>query len=242
MFSFLQRFLHFILPSQCPCCDKGLEEEEKGICQVCLSKIKRIEPPFCSICGVPFVSQEVENHSCGPCTLQKRNFTMARALGYYEGSLRLAIHLWKYERRLSLTPFFGELMAEGFFRYWEPYSIDLLLPVPLHPKRLRERGFNQSLLLAKALSHRTGIPFQKRLIRKRNPTPPLMELSRVERERTIRGSFYVMNKENLKGKKILLIDDVYTTGATVNECARVLRFAGAARVDVLTLAHAIKIF
>lgn len=165
---------------------------------------------------------------------------MARALGYYEGTLRLAIHQWKYQEKTSLTSFFGEKMAEGFFQYWNPSAIDLLLPVPLHPRRLRERGFNQSLLLAKALSRRTGIPYRKRLLQKIKSTPPLMELRSGERERVIKGAFRIIKKEEIAGKSILLVDDVYTTGATVNECARVLLAGGAARVDVFTLAHAIK--
>lgn len=240
MFSSLQNLLHFLVPYQCPCCKKFLGEKERGICASCLSEIRWIEPPFCSVCGVPFVSSQVENHPCGSCTLRKRAFHMARALGYYEGTLRLAIQKWKYQERSSLTSFFGEMMGEGFFQYWSPSTIDLLLPVPLHPKRLRERGFNQSLLLAKALSNRTKIPYQKRLLQKVHPTPPLMELHARERERVIKGSFRVVKKEEVVGKSILLVDDVYTTGATVNECAKVLLAAGANRVDVFTLAHAIK--
>lgn len=240
MVSYLQRLLHFLIPHQCPCCKRFLEEKEKGICSSCLSEIRWIKPPFCSVCGVPFLSPEVDNHPCSSCTLQKRSFHMARALGYYEGALRVAIHQWKYQEKTSLTSFFGETMGERFSQYWDPSSIDLLLPVPLHPERLRERGFNQSLLLVKALSQRTGIPYQKRLLRKVHPTPPLMELRAGERERVIKGSFQVMKKEEIEGKSILLVDDVYTTGATVNECAKILLAAGAARVDVFTLAHAIK--
>lgn len=240
MFLYLQKLLHFLIPYPCPCCKKFLGENERGICSSCLSAIRWIEPPFCSVCGVPFISSRAGNHFCGPCTLRKRSFHMARALGYYEGTLRLAIHQWKYQQKTSLTSFFGEILGKGFYRYWDPSSIDLLVPVPLHPKRLRERGFNQSLLLVKALSDRTGIPYQKRLLRKIHPTPPLMELRAGEREKVIKGSFRVMKKREIEGKYILLVDDVYTTGATVNECAKALLAGGAARVDVFTLAHAIK--
>ncbi len=242
MFRYLQTLLHFLVPYPCPCCKKFLDEKEKGICSSCLSKIRWIEPPFCSVCGMPFPSPELENHTCGSCLLRKRPFHRARALGYYEGTLRLAIHQWKYQEKASLTSFFGEKMVEGFYRYWSPSEIDLLLPVPLHPTRLRERGFNQSLLLVKTLSHRTGIPYQKRLLQKIHPTPPLMELRAAERERVIKGSFRIVKKEEIAGKSILLVDDVYTTGATVSECVKVLLAGGAARVDVFTLAHAIKGF
>ena len=131
-------------------------------------------------------------------------------------------------------------MAEGFHRYWDSRSFDLLIPVPLHLKRLRERGFNQALLLVKELSRRTRIPYSKRLLQKRIPTTPQVNLSGGEREKRVRGSFHVQRDEEIKGKSILLVDDVYTTGATVNECSKVLLMAEAERVDVLTLAHAIK--
>ncbi len=167
---------------------------------------------------------------------------MARALGYYEGPLREAIHRWKYEEKLYLTPFFGEKLAEGFRRHWKPGAVDLLIPVPLHPKRLRERGFNQALLLVKALSQQTKIPYSKRLLKKRVPTPPQVKLSGGEREKGVKGSFHIEREDEIEGKTILLVDDVYTTGATVNECSRVLLKAGAERVDVLTLAHALKSF
>lgn len=165
---------------------------------------------------------------------------MARAVGYYEGPLREAIHRWKYEEKGYLTSFFGKKLAEGFHRYWDASSFDLLIPVPLHSKRLRDRGFNQALLLVEELSRRTRIPYSKRLLRKRISTPPQIHLSGRERERGVRESFHIQRKEEIEGKTVLLVDDVYTTGATVNECSKVLLKAGAERVDVLTLAHAIK--
>jgi ComF family protein len=131
-------------------------------------------------------------------------------------------------------------MTEGLNRYWEPHSLDLLIPVPLHPRRLRERGFNQALLLAKELSCRTGIPYFKAILKKKKPTLPQVNLSGVEREKGLRGAFHVVEKKKLLGKSVLLVDDVYTTGATVNECSKVLIAGGAGKVDVLTLTHAIK--
>jgi ComF family protein len=170
----------------------------------------------------------------------RKYFTMARAWGAYEGSLQEAIHRWKYEGKTYLTPFFAEWMEEGLNRYWGPHSLDLLIPAPLHPQRLRERGFNQALLLVKELSRRTGIPYRKTILQKKKPTIPQVNLSGTEREKGLRGAFQVIGKEELLGKSVLLVDDVYTTGATVNECSKVLLRGGAERVNVLTLAHAVK--
>ena len=230
----------FVLPPQCPCCGKFLEEGQQGFCSNCLSEIHWIKPPFCSACGTPFTSEEIQNHPCGGCMMRRKYFAMARALGAFEGSLQTAIHRWKYEGKTYLTPFFAEWMAEGLSRYWEPNFLDLLIPVPLHPQRLRERGFNQALLLAKELSRRTGIPYFKTILKKKKPTLPQVNLSGVEREKGLRGAFHVVEKEELSGKSVLLVDDVYTTGATVNECSKVLVKGGAGRVDVLTLAHALR--
>ena len=237
---FPSALFQFLLPSQCPCCEKFLEGGQQGFCSNCLSEIHWIEPPFCSICGIPFIIKETENHPCGACVTHKKYFTMARASGAYDGSLQKVIHDWKYNGKTHLTPFFTEWMTEGLTRYWEPGSFDLLIPVPLHPHRLKERGFNQALLLVKELSRHTGIPYRKTILQKKKPTIPQVILSGVEREKGVRGAFHVIGEEELEGKGVLLIDDVYTTGATVNECSKVLLREGAKRVDVLTLAHAIK--
>lgn len=217
-----------------------MEEGQRGFCSNCLSEIHWIESPYCSVCGIPFISKEVESHPCGACVTHRKYFTMARALGTYEGSLQEAIHHWKYEGKTNLTPFFAEWLAEGLKRYWEPDSLDLLIPVPLHTQRLRERGFNQALVLVKELSRRTGIPYRKTTLQKKKPTVPQVNLSGAERGKGLRGAFHVIGKEELVGKSALLVDDVYTTGATVNECSKVLLRGGTERVGVLTLAHAIK--
>lgn len=237
---FRSTLFQFFLPPQCPCCEKFSEELKQGFCSSCLSQIRWIEPPFCSICGIPFISPNIETHPCGACLIHRKHFTMARALGTFEGSLQEAIHRWKYEGKTCLTPFFAEWMAEGLNRYWEPGSLDLLIPVPLHIRRLRERGFNQALLLVKDLSRRTGIPYNKTILQKKKSTIPQVNLSGAEREKELRRTFHVIDKEQISGLRVLLIDDVYTTGTTVNECSKALLKEGAERVDVLTLAHALK--
>ena len=241
MHPFLERLFQFFLPSQCLCCESYLEEGQKSICPNCLAKIRWIAPPFCGICGTPFVSTEVDCHPCGACVTKRKYFTMARALGHYEGPLREAIHRWKYEGKIGLSPIFGEWMAERLSHYWDPQCFDLILPVPLHQQRLRERGFNQALLLVRELSRRTGIPYRMNVLQKKRPTLPQVQLSGAEREKGVRKSFHILSGEELEGKTILLVDDVYTTGATVNECSKVLLAAGAARIDVFTLTHATKI-
>jgi ComF family protein len=150
-----------------------------------------------------------------------------------------AIHMFKYGKKTSLCRPLGLLARETFFRFWDVSAIDLLVPVSLHVKRLRERGFNQAHLLIRRWAKEEEIPFDGRALSRDRWTEPQTSLSRTERQKNIRGAFSVRHSEQIKGRKILLVDDVYTTGATVNECARVLMKAGAQRVDVLTLARAV---
>ena len=240
MRSFFESFFQFLLPPQCRCCEGFLEAGDQGVCSDCLSQMHWIEPPFCSICGTPFPSGVGDSHTCGDCLTKTRHFETARALGYYAGPLQKMIHRWKYQGRTFLTGSLGEWMATALLRYWNPPPFDLLVPVPLHPRRLQERGFNQALLLVKELSRRTGIRYHKKFLQKKEATLPQVNLSGAEREKAVRNAFQYIGNEDLEGKTLLLVDDVYTTGATVNECSRVLMASGAERVHVLTLAHAVK--
>jgi ComF family protein len=150
-----------------------------------------------------------------------------------------AIHLFKYGRKTSLIQPLSGLAKETFFQFWDTDSIDLLVSVPLHMKRFRERGFNQAHLLVRRWAKQQRIPLDGRTLSRSRGTEPQTNLSGAERRRNIKGAFSIQHPESIKGQKILLVDDVYTTGATVNECARVLMKADAKFVDVLTLARAV---
>jgi ComF family protein len=150
-----------------------------------------------------------------------------------------AIHLLKYRKKTSLARPLSTLARETFFQFWDVDGIDLLVSVPLHVKRLRERGFNQAQLLIRRWAKQDGIPFDGLTLFRSRWTEPQTSLSRMERQKNIKGAFSVRHPEKIKGRRVLLVDDVYTTGATVNECARVLMKTSAEFVDVLTLARAV---
>lgn len=150
-----------------------------------------------------------------------------------------AIHLLKYGKKSPLSRPLSNLARETFFRLWGVGGIDLIVPVPLHVKRLRERGFNQALILIRKWAKQEQIIFDGLTLYRNRWTEPQTTLSRIERWKNIKGAFSLRHPGRIKGRKILLVDDVYTTGATVNECARVLMKAGAKFVDVLTLARAV---
>jgi len=149
-----------------------------------------------------------------------------------------AIHFLKYEKKTALAKPLSLLARKAFFQSWGAESIDLLVPVPLHVRRLRERGFNQAYLLARRWTRQEGIALDGLNLHRHRRTQPQTTLSRADRQKNIRGAFALRHPERIQRQKILLVDDVYTTGATVNECARVLMDGGAEFVDVLTLARA----
>ncbi len=153
------------------------------------------------------------------------------------------VHQLKYQGRLALAPPMGRMLRDTYRRCWHARPADMAIPIPLHPRRLRRRGFNQADLLLRAWlksASKTGSPGPERnthiLVRAR-ATPPQTGLKRAERRRNLRGAFRVVACEEVRQKRLLLVDDVFTTGATVDEAARVLRAAGAASVDVLTFAR-----
>jgi ComF family protein len=195
-----------------------------------------------------FTSPQGNDHLCADCIMTPKPFGMARAAGVYDGPLRALIRAFKFGGKTMLARPLGTLAFDAFHRHWEPGSIDLLLPVPLHGRRMRRRGFNQAWLLIRdwperyrAVHKDAGGPLlcRKALIRHRR-TPPQTGLDADHRRSNIRGAFHVTDAAALAGKRLLLVDDVYTTGATVGECARVLMAAGAGRVDILTVARTLK--
>lgn len=152
-----------------------------------------------------------------------------------------AIHLFKYNGNFHLALPLGQMLADSVEKLLGIDSVDLLLPVPLHTKRLRERGFNQAVLLARPLSNRYNIPLVTSVLKRSRWTEPQVNLDRRVRRKNVRGSFMVSNSSFLSGKNILLLDDVYTTGATINECGKTLLRAGAKEVYVLTLARSVQV-
>ena len=200
---------------------------------------------MCSLCGRPFPDASGDDHVCGLCLARPPQFTRAWSWAYYpreeaeEHPLRRAVHKFKYGRKVALGKPLGRLMARGCRDFLRDCDADLFLPVPLHPNRLRWRGFNQALLLARQVGRAYGVPADPFTLRRITETPPQTQLDEEQRRRNVRGAFALAPDRQVEGKKILLVDDIYTSGATVNECSRTLRRAGAAEVCVLTLARAV---
>jgi ComF family protein len=218
-------------------------------CPDCLKNFVAISLPICDCCGMMFKGHEDDNHLCGDCLMQPKEFRMARAAMVYDDQLMAVIHRFKYAGKTQLARPLGLLILGAYLRHWQNEEVDLILPVPLHTKKMRRRGFNQSYLLIDSwksiskpmINELSTIPVKTDILVRKKATLPQTGLGRQQRLNNIKGAFMVRIPEKVYGKKVLLVDDVYTTGATVDECARTLLKAGAQIVDVLTVARAAQV-
>ena len=207
-------------------------------CSTCRRQWLPVASPLCSRCGVMFVSRAGGDHLCGQCLEHgAKGFTRARAAGVYDQSLRLAIQALKFRGAVQLADPLGRLLFAAFRRHWPAGDVDVVAPVPLHRRRLRERGFNQAWLLLRCWPAVDGSAVVRDLLQRHRATAPQSGLDRRARRMNIRNAFSMARAGQSAGKRVLLVDDVLTTGATVNACADVLLRDGAARVDVLTVAR-----
>jgi ComF family protein len=216
------------------------------LCAKCMDTFLAVKSPICSTCGIIFKSRFGEDHLCGECLSTPKSYGMARSAGVYDKVLMAVIHCLKYKGKIRLARPLGVLLFFIFCRYWNEDRPDLIIPVPLHNKKLRRRGFNPSSLLvrewasiARAIDDEfQAIPVAEDILLRTRWTKSQTGLGRKDRLKNIKNAFSVNDPSRINGEKILLIDDVYTTGATAEECTKVLVTAGASHVDVLTLARA----
>ncbi len=225
------------------CMDKPISFDSilaSFVCPECRKRVIPVNSPLCKRCGIMFDTREGDDHLCNKCILSSKQFHSARSTGLYEQTLMTLVHQFKYRGKIRLAHPLGMMLLRTYLQFFPPEDIDFIVPVPLHTRRFRQRGFNQAYLLVKDWKRFCPrLPeVSKDVLFRTRWTEPQTGLGRMERIKNIRRAFSVNNVQKFCGKKILLIDDVYTTGATVNECARVLRTAGAKQVDVLTLARA----
>jgi ComF family protein len=228
--------LDLLYPPRCEVCG-GLRREP--VCGECWERIEYIRPPLCELCGVPFDPSAKGGSRCADCRGKRRTFTVARSAAYYCGALVDAIRRFKYDCQMVLWRPLGLLLVEAMqagAAALDPETVDVVCAVPLHESRLRERGFNQSELLAEFVADNLQKPLKPLLVKTRS-TLPQVDLPASSRAANVRDAFAANLHEVIKGQTALLIDDLFTTGATMTECARVLRRAEAKEVRVLTLAR-----
>lgn len=232
---------HRMVPSDCP--EKALKV---CLCGRCTAAINNVEPPVCTVCGRMFTTEDAEDHVCGDCINAPKRFHSARAVGLYSDILRTMIHQLKYNGKTALSRPLGDLLLTGFLKWFDPANVDIVVPVPLHSQKFRQRGFNQAYMLMRGWGRRSRAAYHpwlnemtiaRDVLVRHRKTRSQTTLTVAERRANVRDAFALKDPAQVKDKRVLLVDDVYTTGATVNECAKTLKAGGAKRVYVLTLAR-----
>jgi len=237
--SFAQAALNFLFPPLCHVCRKFIPEAGKlHICDACREALQPVSHPLCTVCGVPFDGAGAD-HVCGACLVHPPSFDASRSALLYEGACRSLIHTFKYSYKVHLRRPLGLLAAEQLAEVVTGRSPDLIVPVPLHAKRLRKRGFNQAILLGEVLEREWNIPLHRQAMQRVRWTEPQINLTAEQRQVNVKGAFAVADASAVAGKRVLLVDDVFTTGSTVDECAKVLKKSGATEVVVITVARAL---
>ena len=232
--------LDLLYPHRCAGCRKvWLLFHQGGWCRGCLEQLPWIRSPLCPKCGVPFPdSPSSGDHSCGDCLEKPYFFDWARSAAIYAGDLRDRIHQLKFGGKLHWVPPLVDLLVQSLQEHGPP-DVQCILPVPLHARRLRQRGFNQAGLIARSLGSRLALPVRFGILVRQRWTEPQTRLGRSERLQNVKNAFAVAKPDVVKDRSVLVLDDVFTTGTTLNECARVLKKAGAHRVYALTIARAL---
>ena len=219
--------LDLLYPPRCALCGRG----GAFLCEACLGALPRAEGRRCGVCWLPLDPYE----ACRGCAEHRPAFSAVRAPFRYAGDVRTLVHAFKYEGRTTLA----EPLTRALVGCYREHGLaaDVVVPVPLKGRRRRQRGFNQALLLARGLGRAAGLPVAEALVRVRFPRPQARATSAAERRRNVAGAFAVVDATAVNGRRVLVVDDIATTGATLDACARALLDAGAAEVLALTLAR-----
>jgi ComF family protein len=224
------QFINLVFPPVCVHCGKV----GALICEECLAMVAWVEAPVCAKCGRP-VSRPIQQ--CAVCRKRPLPLKQIRAALLFKTVVPGMIHHLKYRNAFALAEPLGDLMVQAWPR-WQTHT-DLILPIPLHAKRRKKRGYNQSELLVNQLCLSLSITTETRLLQRTRHTPPQVGLNAVDRQTNVKGAFSVTDPEKVKGREILLVDDVFTTGATLKAAADALTSAGAKSVSAYCLARAL---
>jgi len=240
-FDQLKRFLDIIFPRKCILCESSHDGDAETICPNCMDKIPFIKNPACVRCGIPFeVTYPIEeslNYLCGECRNSPPLFDRALSVCQYNEAVRDIISTYKYHNK----PYIGKDLVSIILKFLDEkiteLSPKLIIHVPLHVKKLKERGYDQAYILSEGIGKYLDIPVSYGNLVRTRYTTPQVSLSGSERMENVKGAFLVIDPSGVKDKSILLVDDVFTTGATIKECVKVVKKAGAGKVYVLTFAR-----
>lgn len=238
---FTLSFLDSLYPPICAGCGKELLGQESPICEDCMHGIPMFTPPVCPQCGAPLPQPlDPRKTRCHFCPEGVLFFDCARSVfSYKDNRVKNMIHALKFDFQTRVASPLSLFLFRGFSLFYPNESFDALVPVPLHKSRLRQREFNQATLLCRSIHEKTGIPIRENLVFRIRRTPPQYSLNPQERRQNLEQAFISAEENTARGLRILVVDDVMTTGATINAVSAVLRAAGARSISALTLAQTI---
>ena len=238
--SWADALLGFFYPEACQICHTARATPAEGyVCAACWQGVRFIKPPFCDRCGLPFEGAITNAFECSNCREMDLHFSSARSAVVAGGVVLEAIHRYKYQKALWFEPFLADLfLREALPTLREP-AWDSVVPVPLYPAKERAREFNQAARLARHLAAALKIPLNKSALRRVLPTSTQTRLTREQRATNVRRAFALRPGRKLDRQRVILVDDVFTTGATTSACAKVLLDGGAAEVCVWTVARGV---
>lgn len=224
--------INLLFPRRCPVCDEPVKPYGDLICSECKTKIKYVGDRYCYKCGKPLVNDDEEY--CEDCKRVSHLYNRGISVFEYK-TVSDAVYRFKYKNRREYADYFGLCMAGRLGKQIKAWNPDVLIPVPIHASKMKVRGYNQATLLANALSDAIGIPVWDTAVARVKKTPPLKDLTPVERNNILHGAFK-LHSDVVKLKTIVLIDDIYTTGATIDEISRLFKTVGVSNVYCVTLA------
>lgn len=225
-------FLDIIYPCRCPVCDDIVLREEGAVCPECRKKLPYVKEPCCKKCGKQIRREEEEY--CTDCQKKRHIYTEGKALFSYDAVMKQSVAAFKYKGRQEYAVWYGRELAKHFGAQLKRWGAEALIPVPVHRVRCRERGYNQAALLAREVSLHTGIKTDETLLIRKKKTIAQKELSTRERGKNLQEAFQ-LQKNVVQYKKVVLVDDIYTTGSTADACAKVLKQGGVEQVYLLCL-------
>ena len=228
----IERVLDLIYPPRCPVCNEVVAISDGGVCPECKDKFHYVEEPYCLKCGKP-IDDEGEEY-CKDCKDKTHNYIEGRACFVYDEYMKESIYRFKYNGKQEYAKYYAREINARLGKKIKSWNVDALIPVPIHKDRLRKRGYNQAELIAKHLSYLTKIPVNNQILERKNPTKALKNLDAKERENNLKKAFIV--KENVvKLRTVIIVDDIYTTGSTVDAISLALIDAGVKNVYFITL-------
>lgn len=232
--------LDLVYPRVCAGCGAAVTDGADHVCWECFSRFRAVQFPHCSICGNPVWGAVSHEYVCSLCLENKRRFDKARSAVHFDHTAAAVIHAFKYSSAIHLADDLSRMLMACIRVHYSPAEVDAVTFVPLHPRKERERSYNQARLLASRVASSFGKAMAPPCLERLRETVSQTGLSAVARRENVHGAFRALNRRWIDGRRFLLVDDVMTTGATVDECAAVLKEAGAAAVRVATVARGVR--